>query len=814
MVARITRGKDIIGLLNYNEKEKSSILYAQLINDVKSPDELTLKDKVQAFQAYLNLNSKICKPTFHVSLNPDPDDKLSDEQLTAIGREYLERMNYGQQPFIIYKHEDIERAHIHLVSVSVGLNGKAISTSYDRFRSEEIRKDMEIKYGLIKAGDKIKNSENIFEPINISAIEYGKTDTKSAIAAVVRSATRDYKCTSLTEFKTLLNQYNVTLEEVKDQQEPDKTLGLFYAVINPVGEKVSARIKASAIDKRVGLTALRDKFNQDEKNIRESNVKALLSQKIKGVLQTYPYITQADFKNQLNRQGIQTVCRQSKDNRLYGITFIDNQTKIVLNGRNLGKAFSAHTLNQRFTNTTLSGQDLQKANKQLIRIYNEHRKTDEKYFYESSLIKALPGLAEKFILQLQNQLPLMHADQARLVIGNFITYRQKQLPKVQEKETGYFQANTPALLDFVQRNQALTLKQKLSFLYANNITFSQKGEDLFIYAVKSPEVGYMVPKTTLFNLFSAPATSEKIAIIATEIPVFNKSDRHIIRMLSRPQNERDYTRLKLADKINFLQRSPLLPYLTRPDKHLLYSHANLKYVDGFFRNLDKGLNYNQTISKILGNGLLIKPVTDQQGEIISFKIGFYKLPETTFVKAGTKITDYLKANNFTHQTAASMRNLVFRPLQTGEVKISPKYGLMVRLNQALQKNDLKTTEHVSSLIHKMNKPLGEQIKKRITDLLKLKNESGHTEKIQARDLIPVILKEIVRYPADTLREPSQNTPLTNRYSTEAKQGAKLLEGFGQLFNNLADAVFGREGGEKEEHKPEQNKRKKRRRPRW
>ncbi|MGV3588005.1 MAG: relaxase/mobilization nuclease domain-containing protein [Adhaeribacter sp.] len=800
--------------MNYNEKEKSSILYAQLINDVKCPDELTLKDKIQAFQAYLNLNSKISKPTFHVSLNPDPDDKLSDEQLTAIGREYLERMNYGQQPFIIYKHEDIERTHIHLVSVSVGLNGKAISTSNDRFRSEEIRKDLEVKYGLIKAGDKIKNRENIFAPINISAIEYGKTDTKSAIAAVVRSATRDYKCTSLTEFKTLLNQYNVTLEEVKDQQEPDKTLGLFYAVINPAGEKVSTRIKASAIDKKVGLTALRDKFNQDEKQIRESNVKALLSQKIKGVLQAYPYITQTDFKNHLNRQGIQTVCRESKENRLYGITFIDTQTKIVLNGRNLGKAFSAHTLNQRFTDTTLSVQDLQKANKHLIRIYNEHRKTDEKFYYESGLIKALPGLAEEFILQLQNQLPLMQVNQARLAVDNFITYRHKQLPKVQEKETGYFKANTPALLDFIQRNQALTLKQKLSFLYANNITFSQKDEDLFIHPAKSQEVGYTVPKTTLFNLFSTPATGEKLAVSASEIPVLDKIDRNIIKVLSLPQEERDYTRLKLADKINFLPRSPLLPYFTSSDKHLLYSHANLNYVDGFFRNLDNGLNYNQTISKILENGLLIKPETNQQGEIISFHIGFYKLPETTFVKAGTKITEYLKANNFTYQTAARMRKLVFRPLQTGEVKISPKYGLIVRLHQALQKNDLKATNHVLSLIHKMNKPLGEQIEKRITDFLKLKNESGHAEKIQAKDLIPVILKEIVGYPADTLREPSQNTPLTNRYSTEAMQGAKLLEGFGQLFNNLADAVFGRESGENEEHKPEQNRRKKRRRPRW
>ena len=350
MVARIVRGKDIIGLIRYNEKEKSSILYAQLINDAKDTEALTLKDKVQAFQAYINLNPKLTKPTFHVSLNPDPNDKLTDEQLEEIGQEYMERMHYGAQPYIIYKHADIDRIHIHVISVSIGLNGKAIPSSNDRYRSEEIRKDLEVNFNLVNAGEKVRQGQNVFAPIDVAAIEYGKTDTKSAIAAVVRSATRDYKFTSLPEFRALLNQYNVTLDEVKDGSDPEKTLGLFYSVINQEGEKVSARIKASKIGSGVGYGALLAKFSQDEKLIEEGNLKSVLSQKINGVLQAYPYLPQTDFKARLQEQGIQAVLRNTSEGRLYGITFIDTNTKAVLNGRSLGKAFSAHALSQRLGN--------------------------------------------------------------------------------------------------------------------------------------------------------------------------------------------------------------------------------------------------------------------------------------------------------------------------------------------------------------------------------------------------------------------------------------------------------------------------------
>lgn len=76
----------------------------------------TIQHCIRSFEPYLAANRRTEKPVIHISLNPHPDDVLTDEQLTAIGQEYMEKMGYGNQPYIIYRHEDIGRSHIHIVS--------------------------------------------------------------------------------------------------------------------------------------------------------------------------------------------------------------------------------------------------------------------------------------------------------------------------------------------------------------------------------------------------------------------------------------------------------------------------------------------------------------------------------------------------------------------------------------------------------------------------------------------------------------------------------------------------------------------------
>lgn len=330
MVARIIKGKDIAGLLRYNEKEKSTVLYSQYINDVKEAGALSLKDKVEVLQAYIRLNPAAAKPTFHVSLNPHPQDKLSDKTLEALGREYMAGMNYGEQPYLIYKHEDLERVHIHIVSVNIGLDGKVINSSLERYRSERVRKYLEAKFHLRKAGEETAAGSAAGLADRVEALAYGKTDTQRALGRVVRFAAQAYAFASLQDFRALLQYYQVSVEEVKDPLYPDRTVGLLYAILGAKGEKVSIRLKASSLGLEAGYEAISTACEQGAKEIAARNLGASLGLKIVETLASCPGTDPMQYKNALKEAGIIVLRRPAAGHPEASLFFLDTRARAVL----------------------------------------------------------------------------------------------------------------------------------------------------------------------------------------------------------------------------------------------------------------------------------------------------------------------------------------------------------------------------------------------------------------------------------------------------------------------------------------------------
>jgi hypothetical protein len=142
---------------------------------------------LQSFEPYLLANKRTEKPVLHISINPDPKDKLSDEQLSEIAQTYMQKMGYGDQPFIVYKHEDIERRHIHVVSLRVDEDGRKIDHNFERKRSMDICRNLEQQYGLVPADQKKRE-----EGLPLKKVDYSKGDVKHQIANVIRSVARDY----------------------------------------------------------------------------------------------------------------------------------------------------------------------------------------------------------------------------------------------------------------------------------------------------------------------------------------------------------------------------------------------------------------------------------------------------------------------------------------------------------------------------------------------------------------------------------------------------------------------------------------------
>ncbi len=126
MVVNIRSGSSPGGALHYNREKVDKgdaevLLFQKMLNPYDRNGRLDVDACMESFMPYLQANRRTTNTVFHASLNPSPEDRLTDDRLGEIAREYMERMGYGEQPCIVFKHRDIAREHLHIVSLRVGM---------------------------------------------------------------------------------------------------------------------------------------------------------------------------------------------------------------------------------------------------------------------------------------------------------------------------------------------------------------------------------------------------------------------------------------------------------------------------------------------------------------------------------------------------------------------------------------------------------------------------------------------------------------------------------------------------------------------
>lgn len=343
MIAKVGRGNNVYGALAYNQlkvdNEKGKILLMNKMIETKD-GKYTVAQLAKSFEPYLVANKNTEKTALHISLNPDPNDKVSDEKFIQMAQDYMNEMGYGEQPFVVFKHTDINRTHIHIVSVGVDEEGKKISDKFEKRKSMKICRELEQKYNLISAPNKESvQNEKVFSPVN-----YQAGDLKSQLASVIRHIPNYYQFQTLGEYSALLSLFNITCEKVEKSENGVGINGLLYFALNDKGEKVSQPFKASLFGKNAGLEALNNHFSKSKETLKLSSTHEKLKETLTLVMKSQS--NEIGFKNRLKEMGVTTVVRRNASDRIYGITFIDHQSKSVWNGSRLGKEFSANAFNQ------------------------------------------------------------------------------------------------------------------------------------------------------------------------------------------------------------------------------------------------------------------------------------------------------------------------------------------------------------------------------------------------------------------------------------------------------------------------------------
>lgn len=356
MVSKINHGSNLYGALAYNQQKvdegQGKILACNMV--MEPPDgKFNAYTSAEDFERLMPSHKRTSKPVVHISLNPHPDDKLSDARLTEIAEKYLERLGYGGQPYMIFKHEDIERQHLHLVTTRIRQDGTPISDSNEKRRSKDIIEALEAEYKLIPAKGQKQSEAWRLNPVDASG---GKL--KAQVAGVIKPLSEMYRFQSLAEYRALLSLYNIGIQKVEGSNAGQNYTGLVYSALDGESNRVGKPLKSSLFGKKQGIGHLEQVMKRSGEAIKSGRVADSTKAAVTVALKSSR--TENELRVALRKKGIDVVLRRNDSGRIYGATFIDHNTRTVLNGSRMGKEFSANALHQRFADNS-PREDLQKS---------------------------------------------------------------------------------------------------------------------------------------------------------------------------------------------------------------------------------------------------------------------------------------------------------------------------------------------------------------------------------------------------------------------------------------------------------------------
>lgn len=666
MIIKILKGNTIEGPLFYNFRKEGREV-AELIGSDNVPFEPNMANARVFFNERAELNRRCTNPIFTVSLNPAPEDldRITDYDFMKMSKEYMERMGYGEQPYLVFRHNDIERTHVHIVSVRVKKDGGVVSDNYEQRRSSTIRREMELKYNLTKAEDRRKDRQKEAEATRQTADKIKEAtslatakDKRQFIRKAVRIAST-YHCTDFKELNRVLSLYNVEAETVNAGTE---RRGVVFYATNGSGERVTSAIKGSSLGKDFSIKAIENSFSANSQSDERKNRREQTRQAID------KWITRATSKEELTEllktDGIETLWQTNvKTGSATGVTFIDTVSRVVAKGSEIGKAYSAASIIDRISKNEpqkkewINKEDFNLMLTECSALYREKRKDISKYYYESQLIEALGSMKSEFIARLDSnkELDKYSATQKLSVIEQFIERKEESSAEIQKKEQGYFLSRTSSLMPYL-----LTLEMERRRRFLDALSLEERE-------------GYIQPKNN--PMLREPLST--FSILDSDIPEKTADEN------TRPLKKQD--RDMLLQIINgevlsldikeYKPYHPLLSILNEKDKAAFTRRQIACEAERVFKSSG---TVSSCITNLLEKGFLIVPVRLQDGNRTYALRDFTSSDTSTMVTVSDEIRERLDNLGYTENLLPKAREIVYN--KWGGV--NPSYRAVVRLARA------------------------------------------------------------------------------------------------------------------------------------
>jgi hypothetical protein len=341
MFAKILTSRNINKTIDYNEKKVGQgvaiCLYAG--NFLKDAPELALLEKKQWFGNIIALNHRIKRSALHIPISFGTGEKIPNDKMIDIARDYMDLIGFGQQPYLVYRHSDTAISHFHIVTTPIRADGSSIDLRFiGKYKSNPARKILREKYGLATSQKQAKAQSFDLKPSPAESIQYGKRPTKEAINNVLVNVLGKYKYRSLPELNAVLKLYNLKADPGKPGSKTHRHQGLVYRVLNEQGVGVGVPLRASSFHFNPGLKWLEEKFKSNPQQI-DLDVQRRIRSAVGSVIAKRPASWKA-FSDALRQEQIAAVPEVNAKGHFNDLSFVDLAGKTVVKTSELGKGYS------------------------------------------------------------------------------------------------------------------------------------------------------------------------------------------------------------------------------------------------------------------------------------------------------------------------------------------------------------------------------------------------------------------------------------------------------------------------------------------
>ncbi len=249
MIIKQIKGENFTPLCIYQfqkiDKKEAKIIDSNMLGD----SALSLS---REFNISTDQRPNLKKIVYHASLSIHPEEKLTNNQFRKIGKEFLQKMGFGNNQFLMVRHYDAEHPHIHIISSRVKLNGEVVSDKWDYRRAEKLAREFEKKYNLKEVQNSTETEKKALSKGIIENFKRtGNLPVKSQLQEVVSSSLEDSN-----NIRDLITKVNENGANIIFHHSDKKIFGLSF-------ELDGVAFKASQLGKAYSWNKIKTKLKYD-----------------------------------------------------------------------------------------------------------------------------------------------------------------------------------------------------------------------------------------------------------------------------------------------------------------------------------------------------------------------------------------------------------------------------------------------------------------------------------------------------------------------------------------------------------------------